>query len=125
MNHELGSTLGAVRAHGSRGAFVSKWIVDKEHDDGAVRQRSDEERLPLGRSDTRSRSSAPATFAFQRFCSGDLPAVTAFYNPATGLGTQERLYMHGEEGGPGNQVATVVTGPSAGNAYVLGKFNFD
>ena len=31
MNHELGNTLGAIRAHGSKGAFVSKWIIDKQH----------------------------------------------------------------------------------------------
>lgn len=27
MNHELGNTVGAVRAHGSMGAFVSKWVT--------------------------------------------------------------------------------------------------
>src|SRR5918996_171573 len=27
MNHELSSTAGVVRAHGARGAFVSKWRV--------------------------------------------------------------------------------------------------
>lgn len=27
MNHELGANVGAQRAHGSRGAFVSQWIV--------------------------------------------------------------------------------------------------
>src|SRR5689334_21016787 len=27
MNHELGSTLGANRAHGAKGAFVSKWVI--------------------------------------------------------------------------------------------------
>ena len=27
MNHELGATLGAVRAHGQTGAFVSQWTI--------------------------------------------------------------------------------------------------
>lgn len=27
VNHELGSTKGVVRSHGSKGAFVSKWIT--------------------------------------------------------------------------------------------------
>ena len=122
MNHELGSALGTVRAHGSRGAFVSKWIIDKST--MTVLSGSDlMQHVYLWDTATQKSFAAPATFAFQRFCSGDLPAVTAFYNPVSGLGTQERLYMHGEEGGPGNQVATVVTGPSARNAYVLGKFN--
>src|SRR5437762_2095452 len=30
MNHELGGTSGIVRAHGAQGAFVSKWIIDKD-----------------------------------------------------------------------------------------------
>ena len=30
MNHEISSTLGVVRAHGGKGAFVSKWIIDKD-----------------------------------------------------------------------------------------------
>jgi hypothetical protein len=29
MNHELGNTAGITRAHGSVGAFVSEWVVDK------------------------------------------------------------------------------------------------
>src|SRR5204863_7642778 len=29
MNHEFVSTVGGVRAHGSKGAFVSKWIIRK------------------------------------------------------------------------------------------------
>ena len=31
MNHELGSTVGSVRAHGSKGAFVSRWVIDKRN----------------------------------------------------------------------------------------------
>ena len=31
MNHELGSSAGVVRAHGAKGAFVSKWVVPKDH----------------------------------------------------------------------------------------------
>src|ERR671919_1766405 len=27
MNHELSSTAGVIRAHGARGAFVSKWTI--------------------------------------------------------------------------------------------------
>src|SRR5262245_19261775 len=30
MNHEIPANLGVVRAHGARGAFVSKWVVDKD-----------------------------------------------------------------------------------------------
>src|SRR5678815_1397684 len=30
MNHELPNNTGAVHAHGSVGAFVSKWVIDKD-----------------------------------------------------------------------------------------------
>jgi hypothetical protein len=29
MNHEIASSLGAVRGHGAKGAFISKWIINK------------------------------------------------------------------------------------------------
>jgi len=29
MNHELGATAGAVRAHGATGSFVSRWTINK------------------------------------------------------------------------------------------------
>ena len=123
MNHELGNGVGVTRAHGAKGAFVSKWIIRKS--DLRVVSGSDLVReVYLWDTATQQSSSTPTAFAFNRFCSGDLPKVTAFYNPATGLGTQERIYMHGEEGGAtGYQMASVVTGPDAGKSYALGKFN--
>src|SRR5262245_54404897 len=30
MHHEIPSNLGVVRAHGGRGAFVSKWVIKSE-----------------------------------------------------------------------------------------------
>src|SRR5262249_50880211 len=83
---------------------------------------------------TQSSSATPSTFAFNRFCSGDLPAVSAyFFDPTPGspnsgdeVGTTARIYMHGEEGGAtGFQLGTVVTGPDAGKSYVLGKFDLN
>ncbi len=56
---------------------------------------------------------------FNRFCSGDLPAATAFFNPATGLGTTARIYMNGEETAGGRAFAHVVTGPNNGTSYNL------
>jgi hypothetical protein len=123
MNHELGNGLGTVRAHGSKGAFVSKWTIDKATlevlSGGDLMQR-----VYHWDAAAQQSQAVPGTFAFNRFCSGDLPAVSAFYNAATGHGTRERIYMHGEEGGAtGYQQATVVTGPDAGSSYVLGKLN--
>ena len=31
MNHELGGTSGIVRRHGSKGAFVSQWVIDHKY----------------------------------------------------------------------------------------------
>ena len=50
--------------------------------------------------------------------------MTAFFNAATGLGTTERIFTNGEEGGAtGYAVAIVSTGPNKGRAYLLPKFN--
>ncbi|MDZ8054512.1 MAG: SdiA-regulated domain-containing protein [Aulosira sp. ZfuVER01] len=124
MNHELGNTNGVVRDHGARGAYVSKFVIDKS----TLQVVSGEDLIKQiygWNSTTQSvNTTAPITLAINRFCSADLPAVTAFYNPNTGLGSQARIFMNGEEGGTtGYQFATVVTGADAGKAYVLGKFN--
>jgi Ca2+-binding RTX toxin-like protein len=60
------------------------------------------------------------TTAFSRFCSGDLPASTALYNSANGLGTTAHIYFTGEETSPeGRATATIADGPNAGNTYEL------
>jgi len=123
MNHEIGNTLGAIRAHGSKGAFVSKWVINKNTFSVVSGADLMTSVIPWVTS-TQTSSTTPATFAFQRFCSGDLPAVSAFYNASTGLGTLQRIFMNGEEGGSTGYVqGTVVTGPDAGKSYTLGKFN--
>src|SRR5262249_49508542 len=72
---------------------------------------------------TQSLDTTTSTIAFNRFCSADMPEVSAFYN-ATGLGTQERLFMNGEEGGAtGFQLPTGVSGPEARKAYLPGQVN--
>ena len=123
VNHEMGNAVGVVRDHGAMGAYVSKFIIDKST--LAVLSGEDLMKQIYGWNSTTQQSNpAPAPFAFARFCSADLPAPTAFFNAATGLGTTARIFMHGEEGGAtGYQQGTVVTGPDAGKSYVLGKFN--
>jgi hypothetical protein len=131
MNHEFGNTAGAVHAHGSKGAFVSKWIVNKSN--LAVISGSDliqTVKLWNGSGYTSYNSSTPSPLtAFNRFCSADLPAVSAFYNSATGLGTQERIFMNGEESGSeGRGMAHIATGAEAGTTYelpYLGKLSWE
>lgn len=107
MNHELGSHSGAVHAHGEKGAFVSRWRIDP----ATLRVIGGQDLIQKAVLKT----GGPA---FGRMCSADLPAVSAFYNAASGLGTAERLFMNGEENGPnGRAFAHVVTGPEAGTSY--------
>ncbi|NBO66563.1 MAG: hypothetical protein EBU88_17250, partial [Acidobacteria bacterium] len=123
MNHELGSTTGVTRAHGGKGAFVSSWVINKS-DLSVVSGGDLIQKVYNWDVATQRSATTTSTLTFNRFCSADLPEVSAFYNPLTGLGTQERIFMNGEEGGStGYAVATVVTGAGKGNAYILGKFN--
>ncbi len=127
MNHELSGTPanpeGVVRAHGGKGAFVSKWVISKS--DLSVISGSDLIQTvklwngtgytTYGPSDTTKMKS------FLRFCSADLPSVSAFYNSASGKGTQERIFMNGEESSAerGRAMAHIATGPNAGTSYEL------
>ena len=131
MNHELGNTSGAVRAHGSAGAFVSKWIINKSN--LSVISGSDliqNIKLWNGSAYTTFNAANPSTLArLNRLCSADLPPVSAFYNSVTGKGTQEKVYMNGEEAGnEGRGFAHIATGPNAGTSYelpYLGKFSWE
>ena len=126
VDHEIGATSGMVRAHGSAGAFVDRLIVNKAS--LKVLSASD-----LGTSyygfNTATGTYQPGTTALARLCSADLPAVSAFYDAATGLGTQARLFMNGEEtGAEGRALAWIVNGPEAGRIYELprlGKFSME
>lgn len=131
MNHELQNTKGAVRAHGSIGAFVSKWVIDKNN--LSVISGSDlvqQVKLWNGSTYTTASASSPDTNArFNRLCSADLPEPTAFFNPLTGLGTQDKIFMNGEESGlEGRAFAHIVTGSEAGISYqlpYLGRFAWE
>ena len=126
MNHEMNPGDGAVHAHGSKGAFVSKWVVNKT--DLSVVSGSDLIQS-VNLWNTTTSSYAPGTTAFNRFCSADLPEVSAFYNSATGLGTQERIFMNGEESGnEGRAFGHISTGVNAGVTYelpALGKMSWE
>jgi secreted PhoX family phosphatase len=118
MNHELAATLGIQRAHGALGAFVSEWVINK--DSLAVSSGAD-----LIKSVYTYANSiwTPTTVAFNRFCSADLAAVSAFYNSASGKGSQARIFLNGDESVSttvaSKGVAHVATGADKGKTYVL------
>jgi len=117
MNHELGQTLGAVREHGSTGAFVSRLTVDMTTHEVLDAKDLSEDVFRFNRT---TNAYEETTTQFGRLCSADLPAVSAFYDAATGLGTTERIFMDGEEiGNEGRAFAHIVTGAEAGDSYEL------
>ncbi|MEI7978105.1 MAG: choice-of-anchor I family protein, partial [Bacteroidota bacterium] len=129
MNHEINSTLGVARAHGGKGAFVSKWVINKS--DLSVVSGSDLMRTAkLWNKATNSYvsyNSDTIINRFSRFCSADLPPVSSFLNGTTG--TAERIFLNGEENGTeGRAMAHIATGPNAGTSYelpYLGKYSWE
>jgi MYXO-CTERM domain-containing protein len=120
MNHELGSGAGIARAHGSIGAFVSQWEVNKA-DLKVLSGRDLVQTVYTWSGSPGSYAFTQGTTAFNRLCSADMPAATAFYDASTGTGySVGRLFMNGEEGGTqGRAFAHVATGVDAGKSYEL------
>jgi hypothetical protein len=90
MNHELNGSVGIVRDHGLNGAFVSKWTINKEtltvlHGEDLMKH--------AFAWDPVAQSYQPARRAFSRFCSADLPALSAFYNKRTRRGYNGRIFI--------------------------------
>lgn len=122
MNQELTGSVGIARDHGFKGAFVSKWIIDK---DGLTALHGEDLMKSVYRWDTTTASYAPLAAPMSRFCSGDLAAPSAFFNSATGAGYNGRIYLNGEENGTtGRAFAHFLDG----NSYELpafGKMGFE
>ena len=121
MNHELTSSDGIARLHNAslgaagKGAFVSEWVI-----------RKDTRQVLIGRDLILNVVlNGSTSLIFNRFCSADLPPVSAFFNASTGLGTSARIYTNGEETAGGRAFGHVATGANAFTSYelpLLGKF---
>lgn len=139
VNHELGSNLGIVRDHGSIGSFVSELVLDKDTlqvvaaDDLAETLYVDPQGDGTYQLATPVTAPAPTPVIgggnIGRLCSGDLAAPSAYFDSGSGLGTQDRIYLTGEEiGAEGRAFAFVATGAEAGTAWelpALGKFSWE
>jgi hypothetical protein len=121
-NHELTATDGITRAHGFTGAFVSKWTINKEtltvlHGEDLMQH--------VFAWDCATNAYVPLAAPLSRLCSADLPALSAFYNAASGLGYNGHIYMNGEESGAeGRNFGHLMNG----NSYELpwlGKFSHE
>ena len=133
VNHELQNTASIVRAHGQKGAFISKWKIKKSNLE--VLEGSDLiQNVKLWNKGTQgydlfNAANPSASTAFSRFCAGELAKQTAFYNEATGKGTLDKIMMNGEESGAeGRAFAHISTGSEAGTSYelpLLGKLSYE
>jgi hypothetical protein len=129
MNHEIPAPNGIVRAHGQNSAFVSRWTIRLN----SLQVRFGEDLIQnvfAWDAVNHMYVTASATERqFSRFCSADLPASTAFFNPRTGKGFGGRLFMNGEESGnEGRAFAHVLTGHDKGSSYhlaSLGRFSWE
>src|ERR1041384_6547825 len=104
MNHELVSNASSFHAHGSRGAFVSKWIIRKS--DFAVMRGEDLiQRVALWNRTTNSYDPPSLGVTLAIFCSANFDAATG-------------LFLNGEENGEGRVFAHLLDGTS----YELARF---
>jgi hypothetical protein len=118
MNHEITAARpGVVRAHGSNGSFVSKWVIDVE----TLEVRGGEDLTPSPNHvftwDPAAKQYVAGTTQWQRLCSADLAAESAFF--ARGVGARDRIFMNGEEITEGRAWARIASGPHAGEAWQL------
>ncbi len=118
VNHEINETKGIVRAHGAIGTFVSKLTIDK----ATLQVMAGQDLM------TNVYTFNTNTFVYElgvnvlmgRFCSADLPPVSAFYNSGNGKGTQNRIFMNGEEFSTQSRAwAHIASGPETGNSWQL------
>lgn len=132
MNHELTNSQGITRAHGSAGAFVSKWIINKS--DLTIESASDLiQNIQLWNKNTQSydlyNATSPMLSGFSRFCSVDLPVTSALYNSSSTYGTRDKILLNGEENGAeGRAFAHVITGNNADTTVELphlGKMSWE
>ncbi len=132
MNHEFGSTQGAVHAHGSAGAFVSRWKIKRNTLE--VLKGEDHTQSPndVYSWDPVNGQYVQGTVAWDRLCSADLPARSALFHGHKG--TEERIYLNGEETRPpfspvyGSAWARIATGPNKGQSWELprlGQMSFE
>jgi 2',3'-cyclic-nucleotide 2'-phosphodiesterase (5'-nucleotidase family) len=127
VNHEFGATAGDVRAHGSKGAYLSDLTIDKANLSVISGKDFLASANDLFLASADGSLTNGTTTAFARFCSGDLAAATAFRNGTNGY--DGRIYITGEENGPeGRAFAHVLTGSDAGKVYELaslGNLSFE
>jgi uncharacterized protein DUF839 len=124
MNHELPNNRGVVRAHGAIGSFVSKWTIEK----GSLRVLHGEDliqQVATWNAATASFNGPAKGIAIARLCSANLPELSAFYDAASGLGYDGRLFMDGEENGAEGRAFAHGMDGTSWELPALGKFSWE
>lgn len=140
-NHELRATQGVVRRHGQKGAFVSRWSIDRR----TLRVKSGSDLInpgvqyydyvaqtfgaapsagganPRNPADLFPAQSAP----FARFCSSSLTDVGQLYNARSGRGYDGQLYFANEENGDEGRAFGVTADGDAKQLPRLGLFSME
>ncbi|HEV8340888.1 MAG TPA: hypothetical protein VGR30_00825 [Candidatus Binatia bacterium] len=121
MNHEItAQRLGVVRAHGSNGAFVSRWTIDPH----TLEVLAGEDLTPSPNHvflwDPGTGLYLQGTTQWQRLCSADLPVERALF--ANGRGTPDRIFLDGEKGVPGHVLSRDPMAERPGSCRVLGAY---
>jgi hypothetical protein len=141
MNHELPATSGVVRAHGQRGAFVSKLEVDTktfEVEEGSdfvqpgttywdyVSQSYRSTPSSGGPNPRLAGDTFPAQLAeFGRWCSSSLTDEGQLYNERTKRGYKGRIYFGNEEIGNEGRSFGVTEDGHAQQLQRLGLFSWE
>jgi hypothetical protein len=141
MNQELVSSVGAVRRHGQKGAFVTELGIDS--DSFAIEDGKDliDPDVRFWDYVTQSYGASPSTggvnprdptdtflaqlAAFGRFCSSSLTDPGLLFNPSTGRGYHGQLYFANEETGDEGRVFGVTTDGQAQQLPRLGLFSWE
>lgn len=120
MNHEFTSSAASGQhafQSGSTtgGSFVSLWTIDP----ATLQVLNGTDAMQSVMTTTNGTGGSLTKLA--RFCSGDVAATSAYFNPATGLGTTDHIHIAGEESGtPGRMIATDI---ETGVGYQLTPFD--
>ena len=148
MNHEIPATLGAVRRHGEKGAYVSDLTIDRrtleveEGQDlvdpgvrfwnyvtqtyqGAPSPAGDNPRVPEDPANPAKDDFLAQLAAFGRWCSSSLTEPGQLYNKKTGRGYAGQIYFGNEEVGDEGRAFGVTTDGQAQQLPRLGLFSWE
>lgn len=124
--HMLGASVGLVRDHGATGSYIDRLVIDKQT--LAVTFADDLIKSVMRWNDSKDTHYLAAGQALAKLTVSDLAEPTAYFNSATGLGTDVRLILTGSENGTeARAYVTSLTGLDAGTAWelpYLGNMNF-